>query len=158
MSKCDGALTQMYPQYKRNSGIYRSYTFFGWLQPWVAWVGLIGCILVFVFSSAPWWSKPATFTKVAVAYAAVCVSCSSSMVSPADSKLQHIILFALWVILKIIRKKPWVHLDPDASILVRELHHLTWLKQDEQGEQGEELGVQNHVATDQQQGHASTSM
>jgi len=61
----------------------------------------------------------------------------------ADSKLQHIILFAVWVILKIIRRKPWVYLDPDAAILVRELDRLTWLKQDERGQVSE---ANNHVA------------
>jgi amino acid permease len=58
-------------QYKRSSSKYKSYTLLSWLQPWVAWAGLVGCIVVFAFSSATWWNKPASFTKVAVAYAAV---------------------------------------------------------------------------------------
>jgi amino acid transporter len=80
-------LRELRPQYKRNSMLYKSYTFLSWLQPWIAWAGLIGCILTFAFSSAIWWSKPASFTKVAAAYAAVCLLLSlqfTFIVSPAD--------------------------------------------------------------------------
>lgn len=56
---------------RRRSENYKSYTFLGFAQPYVAWLGLIGCILVFGFASATWWSSPADLTKVAVAYAAV---------------------------------------------------------------------------------------
>jgi yeast amino acid transporter len=130
---CDDALSTNYPYYQRHSSAYKPYTFFGWFQPWVAWIGLTGCILVFVFSSATWWSTPASFTKVAVAYGAVGVSLLivSSMASLADSKSQHIILFVLFVIFKIISRKWWVKLDPDVAVLVRELDRLRWLKQDE---------------------------
>lgn len=110
---CDDALSTNYPYYQRHSSAYKPYTFFGWFQPWVAWIGLTGCILVFVFSSATWWSTPASFTKVAVAYGA------------------QIILFVLFVIFKMISRKWWVKLDPDVQVLVRELDRLRWLKQDE---------------------------
>jgi len=126
---CDHGIRDSHPQYQRKSPSYKSYTFLSWLQPGVAWAGLIGCIVVFAFSSATWWSKPASFTKVAVAYAA------------------HVILFSLYVILKTIRRKWWVHLDPDPRVLVRELDRLYWLKQDERGEGRRATDVPvNHIA------------
>jgi len=120
---CESRIRESHPQYIRSSSRYKSYTFFSWLQPWVAWAGLIGCIVVFAFSSATWWSTQATFTKVAVAYAA------------------HVILFSLYIILKIIRRKGWVYLDPDPNVLIGELDRLYWLKSDEEGEGRRANGV-----------------
>jgi len=68
---CDKDLSANHSFYQRHSADYKPYTFFSWAQPWIAWMGLIGCILVFCFSSATWWNTPVNFTKVAVAYAAV---------------------------------------------------------------------------------------
>lgn len=59
------------PEYRRNSKDYKPYTVFAFAQPGAAWVGLIGCFLVFAFTSATWWNSKVTFSKVAVAYAAV---------------------------------------------------------------------------------------
>jgi yeast amino acid transporter len=43
-------------------------------QPAPAYIGLTMCLLtIFVFSSATWWKNDATFKKVAVAYAGVCI-------------------------------------------------------------------------------------
>ncbi|PWY70286.1 hypothetical protein BO94DRAFT_268736 [Aspergillus sclerotioniger CBS 115572] len=44
------------------------------LQPLQAWLGLITCIVVFAFSSAPWWNDNATVGKVAEAYGTHIVS------------------------------------------------------------------------------------
>jgi hypothetical protein len=69
----DKGLEGEYGRYRRGRKEYKAYTFFSWIQPKVAWIGLIGCILVFAFTSVTWWNTSATFSKVAVAYAAVCL-------------------------------------------------------------------------------------
>jgi yeast amino acid transporter len=53
------------------------------------------------------------------------------MASLANLKSQHIILFVIWVVLKIINRRWWVKLDPNVRVLVGELDRLRWLKQDE---------------------------
>src|SRR5438045_2056164 len=70
---CDKDLraSPQYESWRRKSADYKSYTFLGFAQPYIAYLGLLGCILVFGFASATWWSTPADLTKVAVAYAAV---------------------------------------------------------------------------------------
>jgi amino acid transporter len=68
---CGLELKESHPHFSRDCPEYKPYTFFAWLQPLVAWIGLLGCILVFAFTSATWWDTKANFTKVAVAYAAV---------------------------------------------------------------------------------------
>jgi len=46
--------------------------FFSSMQPYVAWIGLIGCFLVvFVLSSASWWNGDVTAVKVITAYGGV---------------------------------------------------------------------------------------
>jgi amino acid transporter len=68
---CDNGLKAQHSHYRRQSPQYKSYTFLSWAQPYIAWLGLIGCVLVFSFTSAMWWSSPANLTKVAIAYAVV---------------------------------------------------------------------------------------
>jgi len=68
------------------------------IQPVPAWAGIVGCILVFAFASATWWATPVTFIKAAAAYGT------------------QLILFVLWVVLKIYKKKWrwrqwWVQLE-----------------------------------------------
>ncbi|KAF8848234.1 amino acid transporter [Acephala macrosclerotiorum] len=113
---CDDKL-KLIPQhehYRRASENYKAYAFIGsWGQPYVAWLGLIGCFLVFGFTSATWWSTKADLTKVAVAYAA------------------HVIFFLLFVVFKLFNQRWWVRLNPDVTVLVGELNRLTWLKQDQ---------------------------
>ncbi|KAK0707342.1 amino acid permease-domain-containing protein [Lasiosphaeris hirsuta] len=41
------------------------------IQPWFAWAGFLGCIIVFISASAPWWSRPATPRDVIAAYGPV---------------------------------------------------------------------------------------
>lgn len=49
-------------------------------QPVVAWVGLIGCLLiVFVLSTARWWNGSYTVGKVATAFAGVSLETASSV-------------------------------------------------------------------------------
>ena len=68
---CDDGLSEHHQRFQRNSAHFTPYTFFAWFQPWVAWIGLVGCLVVFVFVSATWWSTAPNFTKVAEAYGAV---------------------------------------------------------------------------------------
>lgn len=42
-----------------------------WFQPVLAWMGVIGCVVVFAFSSAIWWDTPVDIAKIAVVYAVV---------------------------------------------------------------------------------------
>lgn len=53
------------------------------------------------------------------------------MASLANLKSQHIILFVIWVVLKIINRRWWVELNPNVRVLVDELDRLKWLKKDE---------------------------
>lgn len=55
-----------FQQFSRGCEKYKAHTLLDWAQPWIAWI-----ILVFAFTSAAWWDTPVTFSKVAVAYAAV---------------------------------------------------------------------------------------
>ena len=49
-------------------------------QPIVAWVGLVGCLLiVFVLSTARWWNGSYTVGKVATAFAGVSLETTSSV-------------------------------------------------------------------------------
>jgi amino acid transporter len=73
LSKHRKALAETYPEFNRWASTSQSSTFLAGLQPFPAWGGLIGCFLiVFIFTSATWWDTPRTFSKVAVAYGAVC--------------------------------------------------------------------------------------
>ena len=53
-------------EYDRNSPRYPAKTLLFSLQPAMAWIGLIGSLLVLAFASASWWDHPATFGKVSV--------------------------------------------------------------------------------------------
>lgn len=68
---CDDGLSEHHQRFQRDSAHFTPYTFFAWFQPWVAWIGLVGCLVVFVLVSATWWSTAPNFTKVAEAYGAV---------------------------------------------------------------------------------------
>jgi amino acid transporter len=70
------------------------------LQPAVAYFGLIGCLLiVLIFSSANWWSTDVTVKKVAIAYAG------------------PVMLLSLWIVLKAVRRHQVVKLDRDWNTL-----------------------------------------
>ena len=73
LRKCDNGLAGK-PEFRRDHDEYRPTTLLDWLQPLVAWIGLVGCILVFGFVSATWWDTKVSFAKVAVAYGAVSAS------------------------------------------------------------------------------------
>lgn len=104
----------MKPEYNRDSNQYEPNTFLDWFQPIPAYIGLVGCVLFFGLASATWWDNRVTLAKVAIAYAA------------------HVVLFVLFVLLKLINKrlfKPWgVKLDPDVQTLVAQLDRLNFKK------------------------------
>ncbi|PYI11465.1 amino acid transporter [Aspergillus sclerotiicarbonarius CBS 121057] len=76
------------------------------LQPLQAWIGLIGCLAIFAFSSATWWGRHATITEVAMAYGT------------------HIVLLVMFVILKARSRKKWVKLTNDWITLWKTLDGL----------------------------------
>ncbi|KUJ15957.1 uncharacterized protein LY89DRAFT_697946 [Mollisia scopiformis] len=114
-SICDAGLKAepQYESWRRKSPDYKSYTFLAFAQPYIAWLGLIGCLLVFGFASATWWHTSPDLTKVAVAYAA------------------HVIFLLLFVVFKIVNRRWWVKLDTDVTVLIAALDRLRWLKQDQ---------------------------
>jgi hypothetical protein len=56
-----------------------------------------------------------------------------------DIQSQHIILFGLFVICKLINRRWWVKLDPDVTALVKALDRLRWLKNDQRPTEEEEF-------------------
>ena len=66
------SIAQVYPEHNRWRDTSQASTILGGLQPVIAWLGMIGClVIVFIFTTATWWSTPADFSKVAIAYGAV---------------------------------------------------------------------------------------
>ncbi|PWY91789.1 hypothetical protein BO94DRAFT_573608 [Aspergillus sclerotioniger CBS 115572] len=86
------------------------------LQPLQAWIGLIGCLVIFAFSSATWWGRHATITEVAMAYGT------------------HIVLFVMFVILKLRSRKKWVPLTNNWITLWKILDGL-WVRKIDHWEQ-----------------------
>ncbi len=87
-----------------------------------AWCGLVGCFLiVFVFSSARFWNGQVTFTNFATAYAGVSLTilaCSRSSTS-ANISRQPILLFGIYAILKIWKRRLWVRLELTSDALFK---------------------------------------
>ena len=72
LRKCKHDLTGDYAIYQRHDKKYRPFTLFAFAQPVPAYIGLLGSLLVvLVFTSSTWWIGQVTFSKIAVAYAAV---------------------------------------------------------------------------------------
>ena len=72
LQKHRDSIAQVYPEHNRWRGTSQASTILGGLQPFIAWLGMIGClVIVFVFTTATWWSTPVDFSKVAIAYGAV---------------------------------------------------------------------------------------
>ncbi|KAF7128788.1 hypothetical protein CNMCM5793_003697 [Aspergillus hiratsukae] len=122
VEKCGPSLSQQESRFVRGSSEYRSRMNFEAIQPLPAWLGLIGCTLIFCFSSATWWASQVTFAKVATAYAA------------------HVVLFALLISLKLAKGtlfKRWgVTLSPDKTQLTQILNSLESDMLEEQSSDG----------------------
>ena len=72
LRKHSDSIAQVYPEHNRWRSTSQASTILGGLQPVIAWLGMIGClVIVFVFTTATWWSTPVDFSKVAIAYGAV---------------------------------------------------------------------------------------
>lgn len=111
---CKEDIARSYPEFNRNDNAdYQPITLFRRIQPAPAYLGLIGCILVLAFTSATWWNSPATFSKVAIAYAA------------------PIILLPIWLLLKLITRRSWVKTGSNIQPLAERLNKLGWLKRDQ---------------------------
>ena len=81
LRKHKDSIASAYPEHNRWRKTSQASTFLGGLQPVIAWLGLIGClVIVFVFTTATWWSTPVNFSKVAVAYGAVSISSTAGMI------------------------------------------------------------------------------
>ena len=81
LSKHKDSIASVYPEHNRWRETSQASTFLGGLQPVIAWFGLIGClVIVFVFTTATWWSTPVNFSKVAVAYGAVSISSTAGLI------------------------------------------------------------------------------
>ncbi|RAH40496.1 amino acid transporter [Aspergillus brunneoviolaceus CBS 621.78] len=95
------------PEFRRDAKEQLSGGLLHSLQPVQAWIGLIGCLVIFAFSSATWWGSSATVTEVAMAYGA------------------HLVLFVSLVILKVCRgRKRWFRKTPVADQLLMDLNNL----------------------------------
>ncbi|PYH92925.1 amino acid transporter [Aspergillus ellipticus CBS 707.79] len=108
LKKYDAYLLQSgRPEFARGSPEYAPRGSLFVLQPLQAWIGLIGCIAIFAFSSATWWDGHATVTEVAMAYGA------------------HIGLVIVFLGLKLCRRqREWFKRTPDAGKLLLALNDL----------------------------------
>ncbi|PYI31513.1 amino acid transporter [Aspergillus indologenus CBS 114.80] len=101
------------PEFRRYAKEYSARGFLHSMQPVQAWIGLIGCIVIFAFSSATWWDSSATVTEVAMAYGA------------------HLVLVVSLVILKACRRhRRWFRKTPTANQLLMDLNNLRVRKVD----------------------------
>lgn len=124
LSLCKQDLPTELPDYDRNTQTHKAWTAFGFAQPAMAWLGVIGCTCVLVFASAPWWDTPPSFAKVATAYTSL------------------VVLLPLWIIIKLacyFRGYGWgfVHISPDVGELAGTLARLRYYKRDETEYEGE---------------------
>lgn len=128
LSMCKHDVPNEMPQYHRNSRTHKAWTVFGFAQPFMAWLGILGCAVVLAFASATWWDTPPSFAKVAVAYAA------------------PVILIPIWLILKLTwyaRGHGWgfVKIGSDVSELAEVFSRLEYTKPADLGSSvGEERG------------------
>ncbi|KAF2132837.1 hypothetical protein P153DRAFT_309538 [Dothidotthia symphoricarpi CBS 119687] len=113
LKKCRQCLVGEYEQFLRNGNKYEPYTVLAFMQPIPAIVAIAGCLVILGFCSATWWDLKATFSKVAIGYAA------------------PIVLFTIFVIFKIVNRRLWIRTNGDFAELSKTLGRLKWYKQDE---------------------------
>jgi hypothetical protein len=104
-----------YERFDRNSDQYGAGTALMVVQPGIAWIGLIGSLLVvFVFTTATWWNQSFTGQKFALAYTA------------------PLTVLLLWIVRKLWTKtmhnsdhrRGWVNISEEPGPLRRTLRHL----------------------------------
>jgi len=107
---CEDDLREEAPRFVRHHRDYNAHTFLFQFQPLLAYIGLIGSILVVGFASATWWSTPVTAGKVVIPYAA------------------PVVLFIAFIVIKACNgrlfERWWVKLRPDVTELLTELQRL----------------------------------
>ena len=102
----------------------------------IAWLGMTGClVIVFIFTTATWWSTPVDFSKVAIAYGVVRNRPTAGVMRKlltSDTKTQPIILTSFFLVLKVITCRRPVRLDNGFAVLVATIEHLKSLKPERQ--------------------------
>jgi len=118
------------PYLRQEGHKYLANNFLLSLQPFTAWVGLVGVVLIFIIVSAMWWDTPATLAKVLAAYGAV----SPPRCPPLTIRLlraaKHIAVFLFILIIKCYRGtlQTWFTEHPcDVNSLEQVLSELDFL-------------------------------
>lgn len=121
-----------------NMKTYKASTILSYYQPAVAWLGLIGSLLVaFVFSTAHWWNGVITPAKIASAYAAVSKPVIALTRLLTNDVIKPLTFLCLWIFRKVLfstalthkHQKGWyVKLDEDAHVLFDTLGRLYYKK------------------------------
>jgi hypothetical protein len=110
LSICEDDLKDEAPRFVRHDPTYAAHTFLFIAQPLLAYIGLIGSIVVIAFASANSWTTKANPGKYLPAY------------------MTPIVLFVSFLLLKVAHKrlfkKWWVYLNPDVTVLITELNRL----------------------------------
>jgi hypothetical protein len=118
--------------YRRDSPDYGVSTLLSWLQPFTAYLGLAGCILVFVSVSTTWWSTEVSFAKVAIAYGAVSKCTIPRSKHRSDRGLQILFCFGLLLVFKSLNGtlfKRWgIKIESDPQLIRRRLDNLDYKK------------------------------
>ncbi|KAF2705203.1 hypothetical protein K504DRAFT_484560 [Pleomassaria siparia CBS 279.74] len=107
LKKCDDNLTGDYERFKRGTRTYKPFTVFAWAQPFPAIAAVTGCLVVFAFCSATWWTSPITISKVAIGYAA------------------PIILLTIFIMFKLVKRRLWVRTSSNFTPLAQTLELLS---------------------------------
>jgi hypothetical protein len=71
LNLCKAGIARDAPEYLRTSPSYAAKTVFFSVQPAMAWIGLIGSVLIIVFACASWWDGRFTAAKLGVGYGEV---------------------------------------------------------------------------------------
>ena len=136
LRKHSDTIAQVYPEHDRWRSTSQASTILGGLQPVIAWLGLLGClVIVLVFTTATWWSTPVDFNKVVTAFSAVRNSPAVGVLRKlltSETKTQPVILTAFFLVLKLVTWRSPVCLDNDCFVLAATFEHLRFLKPERQ--------------------------
>jgi hypothetical protein len=110
LSICEDDLREEAPRFVPDHPTYGAHTFLKVVQPFLAYIGMIGSLVIIVFASADMWTTQASALKGVPPYIPLVVL----LVSFLALKLAHGRLHKSW----------WVYLNPDVTILINELERL----------------------------------